>query len=322
MDFSNFLKNATNLGYSSVSSGIQQATSGMQSISKMVGSLLLFGSTTSAPADQKYDERHYFLIPDRRNADAYSLAILRSLPDGVPPINDLPKRRVFHLPNEHSQAMLRDLLIRQTQSDELAKPNPHKSMADRTREIADYIDALDGRIFGGFLLIGGLVALFNPVAGVAIAAKSLLPSLGLFAAKYGLQFAGESLSQAELQRKAKQAEQDVLQQFKGSNTLTFNSPLLAIWDRALRTTESEYDPELQLNIYLKSDLSVEHRQWHKLEATAILGVFEELVKSPAATKLANIGPEDLRFLAVLRTLKEIEIGEGKADHGLAEKTGG
>lgn len=302
MDLTGLLKNATNLGYSSVSNGIQQATSGIQSVSKMVGSLLLFGSTASAPADQKYDERHYFLIPDRRSPEAYSLAILRSLPDGVPPINDLPKRRIFHLPNEHSQAMLRDLLIKQTQSAELAKPNAHKSMADRTREIADYIDALDDRIFGGFLLIGGLVALFNPVAGVAIAAKSLLPSLGLFATKYGLQFAGESLTQAELERKAKQAEKDVLQQFKGSNTITFTSPLLAIWDQALRTTESEFDPELQLNLYLKTELSDEHRSWHKLEAAAILGVFEELTKSTIAAHLASVGPEDMRFLAVLKTL--------------------
>lgn len=302
MDLTGLLKNATNLGYSSVSTGIQQATSGIQSVSKMVGSLLLFGSTTSAPVDQKYDERHYFLIPDRRSPDAYSLAILRSLPDGVPPINDLPKRRIFHLPNEHAQAMLRDLLIKQTQSTELAKPNAHKSLADRTREIADYIDALDDRIFGGFLLIGGLVALFNPVAGVAIAAKSLLPSLGLFATKYGLQFAGESLTQAELERKAKQAEKDVLQQFKGSNTITFTSPLLGIWDQALRTTESEFDPELQLNLYLKTELSEEHRSWHKLEATAILGVFQELTKSTIATHLASIGPEDMRFLAVLKTL--------------------
>lgn len=302
MDLTGLLKNATNLGYSSVSSGIQQATSGIQSVSKMVGSLMLFGSTTSAPADQKYDERHYFLIPDRRSPEAYSLAILRSLPDGVPPINDLPKRRIFHLPNEHSQAMLRDLLIKQTQSAELAKPNAHKSMADRTREIADYIDALDDRIFGGFLLIGGLVALFNPVAGVAIAAKSLLPSLGLFATKYGLQFAGESLTQAELERKAKQAEKDVLKQFKGSNTITFTSPLLTIWDQALRTTESEFDPELQLNLYLNTELSDEHRSWHKLEAAAILGVFEELTKSKIAAHLASIGPEDMRFLAVLKTL--------------------
>ncbi|MBL8892515.1 MAG: hypothetical protein JNL67_21240 [Planctomycetaceae bacterium] len=307
MDLTNLLKRATNLGYSSVSGGIQQAASGIHSVSQMVGGLFLFGSTTSAPADQKCDERHYFLIPDRRTADGYSLAILRSLPEGVPPINELPKRRIFHLPNEHSQAMLRDLLIKQTQSTELAKPNAHKSLADRTREIADYIDALDDRVFGGFLLIGGLVALFNPVAGAAIAAKSLLPSLGLFATKYGLQFAGETLTQAELQRKAKQAEQDVLQQFKGSNTINFNSPLLAIWDQALRTTESEYDPELQLNIYLKTELSNEHRLWHKLEATAILGIFAESAESPLKAKQASLGPEDLGFLAILQTLKQMEV---------------
>ncbi len=77
----------------------------------------------------------------------------------------LPKRRVLHLPCLEAEAMLRSLLIRQAQTEELSKPSQGKSMGDRARELADYIDVLDDRIFGGVLLIGGLVAIFNPLAG-------------------------------------------------------------------------------------------------------------------------------------------------------------
>ncbi len=121
-------------------------------------------------------------------------------------------------------------------------------------------------------------------------------------AKYGLQVAGESLSHADMQRKAKQAEKDVLNQFKGSNTVSFNSPLLAIWDQSLRTSEEEFDPVFELNRHLQTDLSEEHRLWLQLEASAILDVFHSSLKSAAEIKKANLAEKNVRFLDLLRTL--------------------
>lgn len=82
-----------------------------------MGNLKVFGSTTISAAEQKYDERHYLLVPDTRSEDGYSLVVTRCLPDGVPPINHLPKRRVLHLPAIEAETMLRALLIRQAQAE-------------------------------------------------------------------------------------------------------------------------------------------------------------------------------------------------------------
>ncbi len=174
MDVRKWVQQTAEYGYNSIAGGLGIAGAGVGYVSELVGNLRLFGSTATSKKEQKFDERHYFLVPDKRSEDGYSLVVTRCLPEGVPPINDLPKRRVLHLPHLEAEAMLRTLLIRQAQADELNKPAQGKSMGDRARELADYIDALDDRVFGGVLLIGGLVAIFNPIAGAAIAAKSLI----------------------------------------------------------------------------------------------------------------------------------------------------
>ncbi|MFN7876330.1 MAG: hypothetical protein ACK5PB_13505 [Pirellula sp.] len=302
VDFRSLFKQTADYGYSALSTGWSLTGAGVGYVTKMVGGLSLFGSTVTTAATQQYDERHYFLIPDKRCEDGYVLCIMRCLPEGVPPINDLSKRRLLHLPHADAESMLRSLLIKRAQAEELAKPNDRKTLADRTREVADYIDALDEKVFGGILLIGGLVAIFNPLAGAAIAAKSLIPSLGMFASKYGLRMAEESLSHANMQSKAKQAEADILKQFKESLTENHVNPLLTILDRALRTTEDQFDPMLELHAYLQSELNIEQKQWLRLTSKAILDVFDEALKSNKASVKAGLGKEDVRFLEVLQSL--------------------
>ncbi len=270
----------------------------------MIGNLKIIGSTATGDAKQSFDERHYFLVPDPRSAEGYVLLISRCLPEGVPPINELPKRRVLHLPNADAEPMLMDLLMRQAQAEELARPSEKKTLANRTKEIADQIDAIDDKVFHGILLIGGLVAVFNPLAGAAIAAKSLIPSLGMYASKYGLRMAEESLSHAELQKRAKQAEKNVRAQFKSSQTESFSNPLLGILARALVTNEDQFDPMFELHNYIQSDLSTEHRHWLTLTSTAILDVFDDATKSPRAAHKAGLGSEDIRFLELLRTISK------------------
>lgn len=299
MSFQNWIRQTAEYGYSSIVSGLSIAGAGVGYVTEFVGSLRLFGSTKVASGNQEFDERHYFLVPDNRSDEGYSLVVTRCLPEGVPPINDLPKRRLLHLPNASAEPMLRAMLVRQAQAEELRKPSEGKSMSDRARELADYIDVLDDRVFGGVLLIGGLVALFNPLAGAAIAAKALLPSLGMLASKYGLRVAEESLSHTEMQRKAKQAEKEVLSQFRGSKTEQVVNELLTITDRALRTTEEEYDPLLAFHALLQSDLSQDQRRYVELASSAILNVFDGALKSAREARAAGLGPEDLRYLRLL-----------------------
>ena len=198
--------------------------------------------------------------------------------------------------------MLRSLLVRQAQADDLSKPAEGKSMGDRAREMADYIDALDGRVFGGVLLIGGLVAIFNPLAGAATAAKSRIPSLGMLASKYGLRVAEDSLNQADMKRKVKQAEKDVLNQFRGSQTRQYVNPVLTITERALQTNEDEFDPMLALPALLQSDIPADERRMLQLASSATLDVFDTALKSSRESSKAGLGPEDMRFFEVLKSI--------------------
>lgn len=301
MDFRKWVQQTAEYGYSSVTGGLSIAGAGIGYVHEFVGNLQLFGSTTTSNAEQKYDERHYFLVPDNRSEDGYSLVVTRCLPEGVPPINELPKQRLLHLPSAEAEAMLRSLLIRQAQAEELNKPSQGKSLGDRAKELADYIDALDDRVFGGVLLIGGLVAIFNPLAGAAIAAKSLIPSLGMLASKYGLRVAEESLNKADMQRKIKQAEKDVLSQFRGSQAMQQVNAILTITERALRTTEDDFDPMLELHSLLQSEQSADERRKLQLASLAVLDVFDTAMQSRREATKTGLGPEDIRFLEVLKS---------------------
>ena len=305
MSIRKWIAETSEQGYSLLSGTAELASSSVGYLTKMVGDLKFLGSTRSDDASRELDERHYFLIPDRMASDGYSLVVTRCLPEGVPPINNLPKSRTLHLPNENADAMLRKLLIDQAKSAELDKPNEGHTLATRARDLADAIDALDGKVFGGVLLVGGLVALFNPVAGAAIAAKSLLPSLGMLASKYGLRVAEDSLSQAELKSKARSAEKEVLQQFRESNTSQRVDEVLQILELALRTDEDEYDPMLALHNELQ-DASEEQQRLNRLSAKAILDVYSSVLANTNSrskhSESAGLGSEDQRFLSLLQEI--------------------
>ena len=65
-----------------------------------IGSIPIFAGTKVYVAEEGMgaDETHYFLIPFRPVERGYAIGTQRVLPEGIGPENDLPKRRVFHLP--------------------------------------------------------------------------------------------------------------------------------------------------------------------------------------------------------------------------------
>ncbi len=302
MSIHKWLQQTAELGYSSITGGFQAAGSSVGYLSDLVGNFKLFGNNASGDSDQAFDERHYFLVPDMRNPDGYSIVVTRLLPEGIPPINALPKRRLLHLPNLESELMLRELLVNQAKREELSKTPEGKTLATRAREMADAIDALDDRVFGGVLLIGGLVAIFNPVAGAAIAAKSLLPSLAMFASKYGLLVAEEKLTESDMQRRVKEAEKEVAKEFHESGTEVIANELLNILQKALNTEEDEYDPMLAFDALRQVDKDDEAQRLQTLAARTIVGVYADAMDDRSQQHLAQLGPEDLRFLQLLKTV--------------------
>ena len=248
------------------------------------------------------DEKHYFLVPFRKAEVGYSLYSMRCLPEGVPPINDLPKRRIFHLPNEHATTTVEHILLTEARVEAERNQITQGAIGSRLNELADSIDKLDDRMFNGVLLIGGLVALVNPIAGAAVAAKALIPSIGMLLSKYGLRYAGDTVSSTELSMKIKSAERDVLKQFRGSKTTSIVNPLLSQLDKALDTTEFEFHPLLDVKLE-HIDFGEEDRdRLRSLTYHAITNSYSAVLLEKKSWSAAKLGPEDVAWLRLIADL--------------------
>lgn len=304
MDIFKWIGDAKNFGYAALSQASEALGAGVGFVKTAVGRAWLFGSTeTSSSYDRdRMDEKHYFLIPDRRSDVGYSLYVMRCLPNGVPPINDLPKRRLFHLPNAHAMPTLEHILLADAREAVESESPSGDSLGVRLNQIADQIDRLDGKVFNGVLLIGGLVALINPLAGAAVAMKALIPSVGLLLSKYGLQYVGDAANARAMVQRIRTAEKDVLQQFRDSRADSIVNPVLSQLDRALETSEYQYEPILDFN---SNDLAFGNQdrgRLLKLTCQAIVNTYDDVVGNRSTWGHAKLGPEDIRFLKMLRQL--------------------
>lgn len=193
-----------------------------------VGGIPFLGTTATSDTydHQTVDEKHYFLIEDPASDFGHALLILRCLPTGVPPINDLPKRRLLHLPNAEAMPMLEHIARQSARERAETQTQPGGAISTSLNAMIDEIDGVDQKLFGGLLAVGGLVALANPLAGAAFAAQALLPSVGLIAAKYGLKAVSRTATNVELSREIRRAEKDVVRQFRSADTLCVINPVL------------------------------------------------------------------------------------------------
>ena len=311
MDFQSLINAARSTASDAVSSVSELLGSATDSFGTGIGyakdslsASWLFGSSEVAEVD--FDEKHYFLIPYKLVDSGYTLYSMRCLPEGVPPVNDLPKKRFFHLPNAHAAKMVEQLLCDEAAESTLGNEDEVSSNS-RLIDLADQIDKLDQKAFNGALLIGGLVALVNPVAGGVIAAKAMLPSIGLFLAKYGLKQAGETLTAKNLQSKIKQAEKQVLAEFHGSTASQLVDPLLAQLDKAIRTDVMEYDPSVDgsaLSLDDPEKTAAAHAA-ERLTMKAIVNTYAEVLNNRKQWSAAGLGPEDIRWLELLSSLTKI-----------------
>ena len=202
--------------------------SGFGVLRATLGGLPLLGlATTSETYDStQVDEKHYFLLQDDGAEFGYALFILRCLPQGVPPVNDLEKRRILHLPDASALPMLKHIMLEDAHGARADDTPPESRLSGNLNALVDEIDSVDHKVFGGALAIGGLVALVNPLAGAAIAAHAMVPSVGLIATKYGLKTASRTLTNLEMSREIRRTEKDVMRQFSSSDTVSLVNPIL------------------------------------------------------------------------------------------------
>lgn len=301
MRITRILQQAKDLGLQGAGKALELFGSGYEFARRSIGNLPFFASCESSSSydEKKYDEKHYFLMPYRLAEHGYTLYSMRCLPEGVPPINDLPKRRVFHLPSEHATPLVEKLLQDGVDQKYKEASPPGTRIGNSLVDLADKIDRLDNRLFGGILLIGALVAFVNPVAGAAVAAKALVPSVGLLLSKAGLKSAGEKLNAARLQKEIQSAREQVLKEFRGANTESFPNPVLEELDRALHTTEFQHDPLFEFEFGEVSFGKRDTERLLELTCRAIANVYGDIVANRKQWKKACLGPEDIRWLELI-----------------------
>lgn len=275
---------------------------GLDLVNNRIGHLPFLASNENSASysGRKHDEKHYFLLPYRLSDIGYTFYSMRVLPDDVPPINNLPKKRIFHFPNEHGEALVEDVLLKQIQEQyqDVTRPSG-ETFGDRLIGIANEIDKVDGKITNGMLLIGGLVAFLNPLAGAGIAAKALIPGLGGSLSKFGLRSAGEKLNEVQIKEEIKQAEKKVLNEFKGSETEYLINPILRELETALRTSESEHDPLLEFDFQQTHFAEDDNTRLVQLTCTAISNTYSDVLKDNKLWAKASLGPEDVRWLEMI-----------------------
>jgi len=276
---------------------VSELDSGMKMVKEVINGLPIFVSLEHIDNDKvEFDEKHYFVIPYHLSETSFSLHTMRSLPIGVPEVNSLPKRRVFHFPNEHWEGTLREYMLRSARN--IAYKNQSETISP-IEKLANDIDALDNKLTYGMLLVGGLAAIFNPIIGAGIAVKAVLPSISGLFAKHGLRPLGEKWTRSQMEQKAKDAQEHALKQFSESTTLKVVNPILNELEFALRTNEDEHDPLSDPNLSNADIKELDTEYWRELTERAIHHVYKDIINDKSKHEAARLGPEDLRWLEVL-----------------------
>jgi len=248
----------------------------------------------------EYDEKHYFFIPYYLSEYNFAIHTMRCLPVGVPDVNTLPKRRVFHFPNNHSENELKEYM-HGSAKEIVCESNENELNTLET--LANDIDALDKKLTYGMLAVGGIAAVFNPLVGAGIAVKALLPGFASIVNKFGLRPAGKKLSQLKLDKDVKEAQDSITNDFEHSNTLRVINPILQELELALRTNEEEHDPLVDPNLAVGSIPEIEHDRWRQLTEKAICHVYKEAFYNAKLHQKARLGPEDIRWLNTMFLIK-------------------
>ncbi len=304
METSQRMKDSLNHHIKKVRTALSDMTEGLSSgycaIKDLINGLpVSISSESSSKFNNHYDEMHYFVIPYKLSEYQFALHKMRCLPASVPEVNDLPKRRVFHFSDPYSEGMLKQYLLATTQ--DIVRENTEGTQTS-LESLADSIDALDKKLTYGMLLVGGLAAITNPIIGAGIAAKALLPGVGSIVNKYAVRPGAEKLTQYQLERSIKKAEQKIIDDFEASTTLKLINPILQELELALRTDESQHDPLIDPNLANGSIPELDDERWRELTEVAIYHVYKDIVDAPESHEPAGLGPEDIRWLTMIFNL--------------------
>ena len=105
-------------------------------------------------------------------------------------------------------------------------------------------DQETNKISGGLVIIGGAVALFNPIAGLGIAVKGLLPSITAGVSKSAADYIGGKLRGKDKQQKLEKIEKETEKAIKQLKPDVVENPHLRSLEIIFSGNQSDFDPHL------------------------------------------------------------------------------
>jgi len=212
---------------------LEWGRSGVAFLRSSIGSLPFLAATTvdASAANPERDETHYFLVPDPAQAGGFTLAERRRLPEGVGSVNSLPKVRIFHVHDRAAIVLLEQGLAGKISSERLEPAGLDHDLADRMEAMGEEIDRQSHWVTGGLIVVGGVVAIANPILGVGIAAKALIPEIGAKLAKYGLGAVADSMKKIGSAWRESSAKREAAAEIKRMKPELVIDPVLGFLDR-------------------------------------------------------------------------------------------
>jgi len=248
---------------------------GLAYVRSSIGTLPFFASTSvdAAEGNPERDETHYFLVPDPGAESGYDLVERRRLPVGVGTVNSLPKVRVFHFHDEAGVAVLERMLLGKLAEERAAAECVETDFADRMESLGEEIDRQSNWVTGGLILVGGVVAIANPLLGVGIAAKALVPELGGKLTKFGLGAAAEKVRKIGASWRADRVQKEAKAEVKAMRPEMVRDPVLVFLDE-LVALGGKADP-------MVAELDRLPEWWRDRDQRLTMGVAAEVVEHAA-----------------------------------------
>lgn len=179
-----------------------------------------------AGSGRAVDETHYLLVPTVDGG--HSVFVKRVLPEARAATTTV---RIFHVSHpEADRHLLEQQLLEQhlLPTPPLPESESESPLADALDKLADDVDDQTRKVTGGLLVIGGTVAvLVNPLAGAAIAAKALVPALGIKAASSAADYLSGQLRDLKRRSRRKERRKAAEKTLERLKPRIFHNPLLA-----------------------------------------------------------------------------------------------
>jgi len=255
----------------------------------LIGNLNLFSSSEALIIkNQLFDETHYLLVPDPETEENYSLFTKRVIPEGFSCENDLPKSKIFHLSNHSEVEKIEELLIQNISNEEIKKLDASSPLADRLENLANEIDKKSNHITNGLIVIGGAVAIANPLLGVGIAAKALLPSLTSSLTTNSLDHIAGLLKKKKQTAAQNAAKQKAEKAYKKINPIIQVNLTLKLLSLSISSTDPQHDP-LTESIELLNQEEAKNTLIAAEAITVIYAKESKKIKHPTFISWTSIG---------------------------------